>query len=204
MTFFCSLCCPQTALFSFVFCHINYDMSWCYLFWFIFLGFLCFLYHFIFLQDWEVLSHNFIKCIFYSFSILLLWSLLGYVGILDIFSGFLKLFSFFEISIFAILSVWLSLFWLHKVLRWQRNVMRRTLYPPQIHQKSFECWANSTKQLLNAGVGHQALRKAAQSLQKEVGGNIKEDNRDKNLGTETHHGEGVIKEKFPHSRKPSH
>ena len=36
-----------------------------------------------------------------------------------------------------------------------------------------------TKQLLNAGKGHQVPRKAAQYLQKEVGENIKDENRDK-------------------------
>ena len=52
---------------------------------------------------------------------------------------------------------------------------------------------------MNPGGGHQAPRKAAHSLQKEVGQNIKE------LGTETRPGEGVVKEeKFPNTRKPSH
>ena len=36
-----------------------------------------------------------------------------------------------------------------------------------------------TKQLLNAGRGHQAPRKAARCLQKEVGKNIKDKKRDK-------------------------
>ena len=62
----------------------------------------------------------------------------------------------------------------------------------------------STKQLLNAGRGHQAPRKAAHSLPKEVEQFIK-DNEAKELGTtETHPGEGIVKERFPHSRKPSH
>ena len=62
----------------------------------------------------------------------------------------------------------------------------------------------STKQLLNAGRGHQAPRKAAHSLPKEVAQFIK-DNEAKELGTtETHPGEGIVKERFPHSRKPSH
>ena len=38
---------------------------------------------------------------------------------------------------------------------------------------------NSTEQLLNAGRGHQAPRKAAHCLQKEVGKNIKDRKRDK-------------------------
>ena len=57
---------------------------------------------------------------------------------------------------------------------------------------------------MNAGRGHQAPRKAAHSLQKEVGQNIKDKKKTKELGTETHPEEGVIKnEKFPNSRKPS-
>ena len=35
-------------------------------------------------------------------------------------------------------------------------------------KRTFECWANSTKQLLNAGRGHQAPRKAAHCLRKET------------------------------------
>ena len=42
-----------------------------------------------------------------------------------------------------------------------------------------ECWATSTKQLLNTAGRHQASRKAAQSLQKDVGQNIKDKNWDK-------------------------
>ena len=37
------------------------------------------------------------------------------------------------------------------------------------------------KQLLNAGGGHQAPRKAAQCLQKEVGQNIKDKKREKRI-----------------------
>ena len=50
--------------------------------------------------------------------------------------------------------------------------------PEKIHEKII-CWATSTKQLLNAGGGYQAPRKAAQSLPKKVGQNIKDKNRDK-------------------------
>ena len=39
-------------------------------------------------------------------------------------------------------------------------------------KRLFKCWANSTKQLLNAGRGHHAPRKAAHSLLKEVGQNM--------------------------------
>ena len=45
------------------------------------------------------------------------------------------------------------------------------------------------KQLMfKAGRGHQALRKTAHSLRKDVGQNIKDEKRDKKLGTETHPG----------------
>ena len=65
------------------------------------------------------------------------------------------------------------------VLRRWRNRMGRPLSPTQIHQKSFECWATSIKQFLNAYRGHQAPREAAQSLWKELEQNIKDKNRDK-------------------------
>ena len=51
--------------------------------------------------------------------------------------------------------------------------------PNKFIKRSFECWTTSTKQLLNAGGGYQAPRKAAQSLQKEVIQNIKD--KDKRL-----------------------
>jgi len=62
----------------------------------------------------------------------------------------------------------------------------------------------STKQLLNAGRGHQAPRKAAHSLPKEVEELIKDSEANELGMIETHPGEGIMKEKFPHSRKPSH
>ena len=62
------------------------------------------------------------------------------------------------------------------VLRWQRN---RTLSPPQFIERTFERRANSTEQLLNAGRGHQAPRKAAHCLRKDIGQNIKDKKRDK-------------------------
>ena len=62
--------------------------------------------------------------------------------------------------------------------------MGRPLSPPQIHRKNIECQANPTKQLLNAGRGHQAPRKAFMSERpslssKEVGQNINYKKRDK-------------------------
>ena len=38
--------------------------------------------------------------------------------------------------------------------------------PNKFIKRSFECWTTSTKQLLNAGGGYQAPRKAVHSLQK--------------------------------------
>ena len=46
-------------------------------------------------------------------------------------------------------------------------------------KRTFKRRVNSTKQLLNAGRGHQAPRKAAHCLRKEVGKNIKDKKRDK-------------------------
>ena len=65
------------------------------------------------------------------------------------------------------------------MLRWWSKRTGRPLSPQQIHQITFECLANSTKQLLNSGRGHQAPRKVAHCLQKEVGQNIKDKKRDK-------------------------
>ena len=53
--------------------------------------------------------------------------------------------------------------------------------PHKFIKRSFECWATSTKQLLNAGGGHQAPRNAAYSLWKEVGQNTKDTKRDKRV-----------------------
>ena len=76
--------------------------------------------------------------------------------------------------------------------------------PHRFIKRSFECWATSTKKLLNAGRGHQAPRKEAHSLWKEVG-QRNDKKRDTRVRDEMHPGEGVVKEeKFPNSRKPSH
>ena len=53
--------------------------------------------------------------------------------------------------------------------------------PHEFIKRSFECWATSTKQLLNAGGGHQAPRKAVRSFRKEVRQNIKDKKRDKRV-----------------------
>ena len=58
---------------------------------------------------------------------------------------------------------------------------------------------------MNAGGGHQAPRKAAHSLQKKVGQNIKDKKRDIRVSDGDLSLEGVVKEeKFPNSGKPSH
>ena len=89
------------------------------------------------------------------------------------------------------------------VLRWQRNRTGDHFLPHKFIKRSFECWATSTKQLLNDRGRYQAPRKAAYSLWKEVGQNIK-DKKTKELGMETRPGEGAVKkEEFP-NRKPSH
>ena len=48
---------------------------------------------------------------------------------------------------------------------------------------------------MNACRGHQAPRKAAHCLQKEVGKNIKDKKRDKEVGMELCPGKGVLKKK---------
>ena len=69
--------------------------------------------------------------------------------------------------------------WFKAVPRWQRNRTGRPLSPHKLIKISFECWATSTEQLLNAGRGCQAPRKGTPSLQNEVGKNIKDKKRDK-------------------------
>ena len=72
-------------------------------------------------------------------------------------------------------------------------------------KRSFGCLTTSTKQLLNTSRRHQAPRKAAQSLQKEIGQNIKNKKRDKRVRNGDHPRKGVMtEEKFPNTRKPSH
>ena len=50
--------------------------------------------------------------------------------------------------------------------------------PHKFIKRTFKRRVNSTKQLLNAGRGHQAPRKATRCLQKKVGKNIKDKKRD--------------------------
>ena len=53
--------------------------------------------------------------------------------------------------------------------------------PHKFIKRSIESWTNTTKQLLNAGGGHQAPRKATYCLQKEVGQIIKDKKGDKRV-----------------------
>ena len=56
--------------------------------------------------------------------------------------------------------------------------------PHKFIKRSFEWWATSTKQLVNTGRRHLAPRKAAHSLWKKVGQNIKDKKRDKRIRDE--------------------
>ena len=51
--------------------------------------------------------------------------------------------------------------------------------PYKFIERTIHCRANFTKQLLIASSGHQAPRKAAHCLRREVGQNIKDKKRDK-------------------------
>ena len=89
--------------------------------------------------------------------------------------------------------------------RWRRSRTGRTLSLPQIHQRAFKRRVNSTKQLLNAGRGHQAPRKATQLFERRQEKIYKTKKETKEGGTEFHPRKGVLKkEKFPNTRKPSH
>ena len=77
--------------------------------------------------------------------------------------------------------------------------------PHKFIKRTFEHWVNSTKQLLNAGRGHQEPGKAAHCLWKEVGKNIKDKKRDKRGRDGAPSREGSQKrERFPNTRKHSY
>ena len=63
------------------------------------------------------------------------------------------------------------------VLRWWRNRMGRPFFPHKFIKRTFKRRVKSTKQLLNAGRGHQVPRKASHCLRKEVGKNIKDEKK---------------------------
>jgi len=66
--------------------------------------------------------------------------------------------------------------------------------PHKYIKRSSACGTVSTKQLLNTGGGPQIRRKANQSPSNEVEQNIKTKRETKDLGTETHSGDAVVKE----------
>ena len=67
--------------------------------------------------------------------------------------------------------------------------------PHKCIKRTFKRWVNSTKQLLNAGRGHQAPRKAAHCLQKELGKTIKDKKRDKRVRDRAPSQEGSLKKR---------
>ena len=67
--------------------------------------------------------------------------------------------------------------------------------PNKFITRTFKCWVNSTKQLLNACRAHQAPRKAAHSLQKEVGKNKKDKKIDKRGRDRAPSQEGSLKKR---------
>ena len=78
--------------------------------------------------------------------------------------------------------------------------MGRPLTSPQIQQKIICLSSNFHKTTSEL----RYPRKTKQSLQNEVGRKIKMKRETKDLGMETHPGEGVMKgENFPHNIKPS-
>ena len=86
-------------------------------------------------------------------------------------------------------------YWRGERKRWRRNRKGRPLSPSQIPQKNISTRANSTKQLLNAGRGHQEPRKADHSFQKQVGKNINDEKRDKGGGEGAPSWEGNLKKR---------
>ena len=97
-----------------------------------------------------------------------------------------------------------------RILEWGAIAFSRVgrgdhFIPRQYIKRSSACGAISTKQLHNAGGEPQIPREANQSLSNEIGQKIKMKRETKDLGMETHPGEGVVKEeKFPHNRKSFH
>ena len=81
------------------------------------------------------------------------------------------------------------------VIRWWRNRMGDHFLPHKFIKRTFKRWVNSTKQLLNAGRGHQAPRKAAHCLWKEVGKTIKDKERDKRGRDRAPSQEGSLKKR---------
>ena len=80
-------------------------------------------------------------------------------------------------------KIWIYLLDKHRwaVLRWWRNKTERPFSPPRIHWKIIWMLSKFHKTTSERRRGHQATRKAAHSLWKEVGKNIKDEKRDKRV-----------------------
>ena len=81
---------------------------------------------------------------------------------------------------------------------------RRPLSPLQIHQKIIWMWRNFHKTTSEHWWRTTDTQKGSPFFSKGGRTNMKDENRDKALGMETHPGEEVMKEKFPHNRKLFH
>ena len=72
---------------------------------------------------------------------------------------------------------------MHTLLHSVPLTLKQATANPCLHRRLLDThghvWATSTKQLLNTGGGDKEPRRAAHSLQKEVGQNIKDKKRDK-------------------------
>ena len=74
---------------------------------------------------------------------------------------------------------------MHTLLHSVPLTLKQAITDPCFHRRLLDThghvWATSTKQLLNTGGGDEEPRKAAHSLQKEVGQNIKDKKRDERV-----------------------
>ena len=85
-----------------------------------------------------------------------------------------------------------------------RNKIGRPLSPPQIHQKSIWMLSNFHKTTTEHWQRTPGTQKGSPFSSKGGKTKYKTKWEAKELGTETCPGKGVVKEKFPNSRKPSH
>jgi len=82
--------------------------------------------------------------------------------------------------------------------------MGRPLSPPKIYQKMICTWNNFHRTTYEHCRQHQIPRKANQSLGNEIGQRIKMKSKTEDFRAVTRPGEGVMKDNFPHHRKPTH
>ena len=90
------------------------------------------------------------------------------------------------------------------VPRWWRNRMGRPLSPPQTHQKIIWMLNNFHKTTSERWQRTPGTQKGSPFSLKGGRTKYKRQREKKELGIETHPGEGVMKDNFPNSRKPSH